>query len=221
MSTAPFDFVTIDQHWLSSTRSYWDSSIVCAGTEASDVALCAIGSRKDQIRFQVAAAVRPTIVSGSTGTETLVEPQYANLFFFGSGNWNCFESTGISTVSMPSALTTGSYSHILAQIAMVRKEEDVEDRPSDFATHIAEQVVSEAAGLLSKRFPPAIVSVGPSNSLRLIWHSPPREIRLVCGGSEQNKTYIYAEEGVTHRVENTVSGAVLSKYLAWLCEASE
>jgi len=121
---------------------------------------------------------------------------------------------GSSAVSSD-AVTSGEYVVTLERIEELKSEPDEEDRPSDYAHGCALKVMAEAAHELSLDFPRASASVGPNRGLRITWSRGHGEVRLVCGGSADNKSYIYSESGSQHSVEYVVDGKRLAQHLRW------
>jgi hypothetical protein len=113
------------------------------------------------------------------------------------------------------AVTSGDYVITLGGIAELKSEVDEEDRPSDHALRSALKVLAETACELSLDFPRASVSVGPNRGLRITWSRGHGEVRLVCGGSAANKSYIYSESGSQHGVEYDVDGKRVAQHLRW------
>jgi len=120
------------------------------------------------------------------------------------------QSVGASEV-----LTSRHYAVTVQRITALNCEEEAEDRPSDFALQRTLSVVEQAARDLQLNFPRAIVAVGHNRSLRLLWSSEGREVRLVVGGSPANKTYLYWESAGQHRVDYSVDGVRLARLLRW------
>jgi hypothetical protein len=125
---------------------------------------------------------------------------------------------GTSAVSSE-AVTSGEYVITLGRIDELKSEADEEDRPSDHARGCALKVLAETARELSLEFPRASVSVGPNRGLRITWSRGYGEVRLVCGGSAANKSYIYSESGSQHSVEYVVDGRRLAQHLRWALRA--
>lgn len=121
---------------------------------------------------------------------------------------------GSSAVSSD-AVTSGDFVITLGRIEELRSEADEEDRPSDHAHGYALKVLAEAARELRLDFPRASVSVGPNRGLRITWCRGQGEVRLVCGGSAANKSYIYSESGSQHSVEYAVDGKRVAQHLRW------
>jgi len=113
-------------------------------------------------------------------------------------------------------LASDDYFRILEQIRCLQADSEPEERPSGRAVHLAQEVLSKAARFVGLCFPAGVAAAGPDNGLRFMWHSHPREVRLICGGGERNRSYIYAEEGGVHEVEHVVSGEKLAGFLWWL-----
>ncbi|MGA2594735.1 MAG: hypothetical protein ABSH32_32960 [Bryobacteraceae bacterium] len=126
---------------------------------------------------------------------------------------------GAAGVSADS-VTSGDYVITLGRIEELRTEENEDDRPSDYANDLGLKVLIEAARELGLRFPRASVSVGANRGLRVTWSYGPREVRLVCGGSTANKSYIYAESGSEHGIECILDGSHLAQHLRWVLRES-
>ena len=121
---------------------------------------------------------------------------------------------GTSAVSSD-AVTSGEYVITLGRVEELKSEADEEDRPSDHAHGRVLKVLAETARELGLDFPRASVSVGPNRGLRITWSRGHGEVRLVCGGSAANKSYIYSESGSQHGVEYVVDGKRLAQHLRW------
>jgi hypothetical protein len=113
------------------------------------------------------------------------------------------------------AVTSSEYVITLGRIEDLKGEEHEEDRPSDHAYSCALKVLAEAARELRLDFPRASASVGPNRGLRITWSRGYGEVRLVCGGSADNKSYIYSESVSQHGIEYTVDGRHLAQHLRW------
>ena len=83
------------------------------------------------------------------------------------------------------------------------------------AASCALKVLAEAARELSLDFPRASVSVGPNRGIRVTWSRGHGEVRLICGGSVANKSYIFSESGSQHGVEYIIDGKHLAQHLRW------
>ena len=85
------------------------------------------------------------------------------------------------------SITSFDFGVTLDKIRELLTEEDEDDRPSDEAykrTIVLLRLTAERAGL---RFPRAIAATGPGRSVRLIWMEEQREVRLMIGGSADNR----------------------------------
>jgi hypothetical protein len=114
------------------------------------------------------------------------------------------------------AVTSIDYVITLRRIEELLREENEDDRPSDYAYGVVLKVLLVAARELSLKFPRASVSVGPNRGLRVTWSRGPKEVRLICGGSAANRSYIYSESGSQHGVEFIVDGRQLAQHLRWV-----
>src|ERR1700692_574210 len=121
---------------------------------------------------------------------------------------------GSSAVSSD-AVTSAEYVITLGRIEELKSEADEEDRPSDDAHGCALKVLAETARELSLDFPRASVSVGPNRGRRITWSRGYGEVRLVCGGSAANKSYIFSEFGSQHSFDYVVDGRRLAQHLRW------
>jgi hypothetical protein len=121
---------------------------------------------------------------------------------------------GAAAVSFD-AVTSGDYVITLGRIEELRREENEDDRPSDYAYARALNLLIEAARELNLKFPRASASVGPNRGLRITWARGRREVRLILGGNAGNKSYIYSECGSDHAVEYIVDGNHLAQHLCW------
>ena len=110
-------------------------------------------------------------------------------------------------------LTSRYFKMTLDDIERLQNEEDDDDRPSTYARELAIKVLRDAATNLGLDFPRAIPVVGPNNSLRLHWNAPGWEVRVVFGGTPENKTYLYWESSARHGVDYYVDGRRLADYL--------
>ena len=126
---------------------------------------------------------------------------------------------GAASVSADS-ITSIDYVNTLGRIEELRQEENEDDRPSDHAHDLALKVLVEAARELGSRFPSASASVGANRGLRVTWSYGRREVRLVCGGSTADRSYIYAESGPAHGIEYIVDGSHLAQHLRWVIRKS-
>jgi hypothetical protein len=113
------------------------------------------------------------------------------------------------------AVTSSEYVLTLHRVEELRGEADEEDRPSDYAYDCALKALIETARELSLDFPRASASVGPNRGIRITWSRGNGEVRLVCGGSAANKSYIYSEFGSQHGVDYIVDGVHLAQHLRW------
>jgi hypothetical protein len=124
-----------------------------------------------------------------------------------------------AAVRVPSVATTsitsGHYSRLIESIRALILE-DEEDRPTDFASAFAFEVLAGAAERLAMDFPAACVTVGPAGSLRISWTDGGRHVRLICGGSAQNKTYIYFEDKQRHGAIEKFDADNLASILGWM-----
>ena len=114
------------------------------------------------------------------------------------------------------AITSAYYSRLLDSIHALTLEEEEDDRPTNFATELPNKLLSGAAEKLALDFPAAYVTVGPSSSLRISWTDRGRHVRLVCGGSPQNRTYVYLEHGRRHGVAEKLTADGLASSLLWM-----
>ncbi len=112
-------------------------------------------------------------------------------------------------------VTGTDYVITLDRISDLRAESEEEDQPSRYAEDLAVQVLADTARMLGVDFPRASVSVGPNRGLRITWSAAGGEVRLICGGSEANRSYIYSEHGDQHGVEHAVTGRHLAQHLRW------
>jgi len=147
-------------------------------------------------------------------------------------NVRCSDSPATVTITRPAeayqassaassrTITSGEYVVTLTRIAELDSETDEDDRPSEYARDNALRVLAETARDLALTFPRASASVGPNRGLRLTWSRGPGEVRLVCGGSADNKSYIYAEYGKDNTVDYTVNGRHVAEHLRWALRAS-
>jgi hypothetical protein len=116
-----------------------------------------------------------------------------------------------ATSSCP--LTSRYFKMTLDDIERLQNEADDDDRPSAYARQLAINVLRDAATYLGLDFPRAIPVVGPNNSLRLHWNAPGREVRVVFGGTPENKTYLYWESSAGHGADYSVDGRRLADSL--------
>lgn len=124
---------------------------------------------------------------------------------------------GAGTIAVSSsAITSHQYVTTLDRIKDLTTDEDLDERPTDYAYKRALEVLRGAARELTLDFPRASPSVGPNRGLRITWSWDRKEVRLVCGGSENNKSYIYAESGAQNAIEYVVDGSRLADKLRWL-----
>ena len=124
-------------------------------------------------------------------------------------SWIQEPSSGVSAEDV----TSKDYVITLSRIEDLRQEEE-EDRPSDYAYDRAVALLRGAAQELRLNFLRASASVGPGLGLRITWSSGAQEVRLICGGSPERKTYIYKESSTGgHRVDFDVSGVLLADHL--------
>lgn len=130
------------------------------------------------------------------------------------------EARCVSSAVSSYSVTSGEYVITLDRIADLNNEPDEEDRPSDYAKGTALKALAETARELALAFPRASVSVGPNRGLRITWSRGPGEVRLVCGGSIDNKSYIYTEFGKDHSVGYVVDGRQIAERLRWALRES-
>lgn len=152
-------------------------------------------------------------VAHSTSSAT-VEIDFSSAFYLGDGCTAQSPETQPSTAAVSrDAVTSSDYVVTLERIAELQDNED--DRPSKYAYAGALKVLVEAARELSIEFPRASASVGPNGGLRITWSSAIAEVRLVIGGSEANKSYIYSESGLLHGVDYNLDGRHLAGHIRW------
>lgn len=124
-----------------------------------------------------------------------------------------FERQASTAVS--DTIASGDYGTTLARVEQLRREDIEDDRPSEFAYQCALNVLVEAGRELGLKFPRASASVGPNRGLRITWSLAAKEVRLICGGTPANRSYIYSESGPNHGVDHTVNGDQLAQHLRW------
>jgi hypothetical protein len=126
--------------------------------------------------------------------------------------------SGSSAVSSD-AVTSNEYVITLTRIKDLKSEADEDDRPSDYAYENTIRVLDQTARELSLDFPRGSASVGPNRGLRITWSQGLGEVRLVCGGAAENKSYIYSEAGAQNNIEYVVDGQHLAQHLRWALRA--
>ena len=123
---------------------------------------------------------------------------------------------GSTPTSAAATLTSRDYVISLERIEALRHESDEDDRPTDYSYRMSLDLLKEVATDLKTEFSRAIAAVGPGRGLRVTWSLGTRQVRLICGGSPSNKTYIYIESNSEHNVDYQVTGSRLATYLRWL-----
>jgi hypothetical protein len=132
--------------------------------------------------------------------------------------------TGSMTIPMASsssaavALTSVDFGFTLDRLRSLRSDDDEQDRPSDQAYHRTVGLLRETARRIGMQFPGAIAATGPGRSVRLLWSSNEKELRLVIGGSAVNRSYIYWRHGARSGVDDTVEAIRFARYLNWIIE---
>lgn len=147
----------------------------------------------------------------SSGTQSLI-PDSSTLLLSDEVSVAGAEKASSGTTS----ITSEHYSRLLDSIRALKAQEEADDAPTEFATTLAGDVLAGAAENLALNFPGAYVTVGPAGSLRISWSDRGKQVRLICGGSAQNKTYIYLEHGRRHGVAEKVTGDGLASSLRWM-----
>ncbi len=122
-----------------------------------------------------------------------------------------------TSVAASAPLTSRDFQITLDRLRGLEQDEDVEDRPSDYAYCRIVELLRELAGNLGMQFPRAIAVTGPSNGIRLLWSRNEREVRVTVGGSEANKSYLYWRDSGQSGI-GTLNGQILHQRLRWLTE---
>jgi len=109
-----------------------------------------------------------------------------------------------------------SISELLEAINALDLDEDEDVKPTEYAKTLARKLLTMAPVGLNAHFSKSRVTVGPSGGLRLSWSNFDKEVRLICGGSYANKTYLYREQGDWTSVSEQKDGYQLAEWLRWL-----
>ncbi len=123
-----------------------------------------------------------------------------------------------SSTSASVALTSYEYRVTLDRVRMLLTDEDEQDRPSAEAYARTIQLLRETAQQLGMQFPSAIAATGPGRSVRLLWSSDKKELRLVVGGSAANRSYVYWQEAGRSGVDETIHANRFARYLDWITQ---
>jgi len=95
-------------------------------------------------------------------------------------------------------------------------DEDLPEYPTDEAVGWAIGLLSTAGQILGENFPRGSAAVGEDGGVRITWSRGDKEVRLVCGGTRENRSYIYFEDGPVYGVDDVVTGMRLAEFLMWL-----
>lgn len=99
-------------------------------------------------------------------------------------------------------------------------EDDTPTRPTEYAFDIVTGLLKTAAQWLPEDFPRGSASVGDDGGVRVTWSGGAKEVRLVCGGSETDRSYLYFESDDGYGIEDNMSADHLASYLRWLVDGS-
>jgi hypothetical protein len=152
--------------------------------------------------------VEPYVSSGTQALRPGIPPRPITADIIATGA----QEPSAATIS----ITSEHYSQLLDSIRSLASDEEETDRPTDFALALADALLTSAAEKLALDFPAAYVTVGPAGSLRISWVDRERHVRLICGGSTENRSYIYIEHGERHGIAEKVTGDVLAASLLWM-----
>jgi|ERR1017187_6063824 hypothetical protein len=123
-------------------------------------------------------------------------------------------SKPLASSTSASALTSLEYSQTLACVRLLCRDEDEQDRPSEEAYQRTVRLLSETARHVGMQFPRGIAATGPGRSVRLLWSSGEKELRLVLGGSATNRSYIYWRTSGYSGIDETIEASRLAQYLS-------
>jgi hypothetical protein len=163
------------------------------------------------------AGIKPAIEGAenyfSTGTQALVDAYAPSLTDeVALAAVRRAREPSVATIS----ITSADYRRLMDSIRKLMLEEEEDDRPTFFATDLASSILSRTAEKLALDFPGAYANAGPEGSLRISWACHGGHVRLICGGSPRNKTYIYLERGKFHDVAEKITADGLASSLRWL-----
>lgn len=168
----------------------------------------------DEPRDKSLACDYPGLIQAKTWTKSLLE-KWAVI-----GVRHQVEPGGaskpLSSSTSASALTSLEYSLTLDRVRILRSDEDDQDRPSDEAYERTVSLLRETARHVGMQFPSAIAATGPGRSVRLLWSSSEKELRLVVGGSAANRSYIYWRSAGRSGVDETIEAGRFAQYLSWI-----
>ena len=123
-------------------------------------------------------------------------------------------SRPLAASTSASRLTSLEYGQTLACVHLLRSDEDEQDRPSDEAYQRTLRLLSETAQHVGMHFPRGIAATGPGRSVRLLWSSGEKELRLVLGGSAANRSYIYWRTSGHSGIDESIEASRLAQYLS-------
>ena len=113
------------------------------------------------------------------------------------------------------------YWRTLSRVRELRDEpesnEDLPAKPTDTAFEMSVRLLRTAAQLLHEDFPRGSASVGNDGGVRVTWsRGESTEVRLICGGTTENRSYLYFESNGDYGVDEEMTGMRLASYLKWL-----
>jgi hypothetical protein len=108
-------------------------------------------------------------------------------------------------------------------LKLLQEEEDEDGllKPTPYAFDKTWNLLKGASKSMKEKFPKAWVTTDGKGGIRLTWSNPDAktEIRLICGATLENQTYIYHEQGNEYDVVEYVSASSLSYWLTWFNQA--
>lgn len=122
------------------------------------------------------------------------------------------------SVSAANALTSKEYQITRDRLRELKQDEDEIDRPSNYAYDRTDRLLRDLANLMGMQFPAAILATGPSQGIRLLWRRDARELRIIIGGSEASKSYLYRLESERSQIVYSLDPRTLQAYLNWLIQ---
>jgi hypothetical protein len=124
----------------------------------------------------------------------------------------------VTSTSAAAALTSPEFGATLEQLRDLLNDEDEQDRPSEEAFDRTIAFLRDTANKLGMNFPRAVAATGPGRSVRLLWASNEKELRVVIGGTPLNRSYIYWRDSGRSGVDDRINTEQFAKYLSWISQ---
>ena len=116
-------------------------------------------------------------------------------------------------------LTSQEFGSTLERLRELLTEDEEQDRPSGEAFERVVTLLRETAKTVGMSFPGAVAGTGPGRSVRLLWRENEKELRIVIGGTAQNRSYIYWRHSGGSGVDSRIDSSRFAQYLFWLSKA--